>query len=254
MSTMSTSVCDALAEALGSVEQVFAEQERRAKAEFDEERQRFDEERHRFDEERHRFDAERQTLKAEIAKLKAEASCAPRASAGARVGVQKSVGNRSPGNSPKKGNHEYECVITNSPETAKGLDYKYSLGPEDDGEVLLMDSGINHGAGEGGKDLKKQAYWTIKRQNPFFSDRGWGCECGITWGRASGSNVLRNAGLTGTFQMGCDKVKIGDSKFCSSHQNGQSIYETKYNRPINGSYLTHYEFLIELQKGGANIA
>ena len=64
---MSTSVCDALtlAKALGSVKQVFAEQEHRAKAEFDEER-------HRFDEERHRFDEERQALKGAIDELKAE--------------------------------------------------------------------------------------------------------------------------------------------------------------------------------------
>jgi len=246
---MSTSVCDALtlAKALGSVKQVFAEQEHRAKAEFDEERQALKAEIAKLKaeaedvKERHTLKGEIETLKGEIEKLKDSASANVPTASAESVSVDD---NRSP--------KEYECVITNSPETAQGLDYKYSLGPEDEGKVMLKDGKIKRGGGKDGKDLKPQTYRAMKKLTPFFTEGD--CKCGVNWDRAPGSKVLRKAGLTGTFRMGCGKAKLGDSEFCKKHQGGKSIYTEKYKKPINGSYLTHYEFLIELQKGGAIIA
>jgi len=247
---MSTSVCDALTKALGSVEQVFAEQERRAKAEFDEERQALKAEIAKLKaeaedvkerQERHTLKGEIETLKAEIEKLKDSASANVPTASVASVSVDD---NRSP--------KEYECVITNSPETAQGLDYKYSLGPKDEGGFMLKDGKIKRGEGKDGKDLKPQTYKAMKKQTPFYTEGG--CKCGVNWDRAQGSKVLRNAGLTGTFRMGCGKAKLEDSEFCKKHQGGKSIYTEKYKKQINGSDLTHYEFLIGLQEGGANIA
>lgn len=143
---------------------------------------------------------------------------------------------------PKRSASEYEIVLTNTAEEAQGKDYDYCL-PCDVDCVMLKDGKIQKGKGVDGKDKKTQTYKAVKKATPFLTEGA--CKCGVTWDRASGSEKLAEFGIKGSFVMGCGKSKVAGSDFCSNHQNGASVFETKYKTGKYKEY-THAQVIFIL--------
>ena len=145
---------------------------------------------------------------------------------------------------PKRSASEYEIVLTNTAEEAQGKDYDYCL-PCDGESVMLKDGKIQKGKGVDGKDKKTQTHKAVKKATPFLTEGA--CKCGVTWDRASGSKKLAELGIKGSFVMGCGKSKVAGSDFCSNHQNGASVFETKYKTGKYKEY-THAQVIFNLHK------
>jgi len=145
----------------------------------------------------------------------------------------------------KKDASEYECQISNTPETAQGAEYPYCLSCElasDEGEVMLKDGKIKRGKGEDGRDVKPQTYKAVRKATPFLSEGK--CKAAVTWDRVKGSKVAYAFGVRGAFVMGCAADCEGGD-FCSKHLDAKSVYETKYKSGVLKG-MTHAQFLYEL--------
>lgn len=170
-----------------------------------------------------------------LAKKKEEVIKARHAELCPKVSKSKATGARS----AKRGKDEFDCVITNTEETAQGgggdgkPEYEYCL-PCDDEAVMLKDGKIQAGKGKDGKDKKPQSWKAVRKQTPFLTQGA--CKCGITWDRAKGSKKLAELSIKGAFVMGCDKEREQGSDFCSKHQGKTSVYSDKYK---TGTYKGH---------------
>lgn len=187
----------------------------------------------------------------QIKKKKEEVIKARRAELCPKVSKSKATGARS----AKRGKDEFDCVITNTKETAQGgggdgkPEYEFCL-PCDDEAVMLKDGKIQAGKGKDGKDKKPQSWKAVRKQTPFLTQGA--CKCGITWDRAKGSKKLAELSIKGAFVMGCDKEREQGSDFCSKHQGKTSVYSDKYK---TGDYkkLTYAQVLHELHQEGGEV-
>ena len=186
-----------------------------------------------------------------LAMKKVEVIKARRAELRPKVSKSKGTGARS----AKRSKDEFDCVITNTKETAQGgggdgkPNYEYCL-PCDDGAVMLKDGKIQAGKGKDGKDKKPQSWKAVRKQTPFLTQGA--CKCGITWDRAKGSKKLAELSIKGAFVMGCDKEREQGSDFCSKHQGKTSVYSDKYK---TGDYKgrTYAQVLHELHQEGGEV-
>ena len=177
--------------------------------------------------------------------------------------VSKSKSKATGTRSAKRSRDEFDCVITNTEDTAQGgggdgkPEYEYCL-PCDDEAVMLKDGKIQAGKGKDGKDKKPQSWKAVKKQTPFLTEGA--CKCGITWDRAKGSKKLEELSIKGAFVMGCDKERApidpatstAWSDFCSKHQGKTSVYSDKYK---TGEYkgLTYAQVLYILHQEGGEV-
>lgn len=148
----------------------------------------------------------------------------------------------------KRGNSEFECYQTNTPENAQGKNYDYYL-PSDENEVFLKDGKIQVGKGADGKDRKPQTYKAVRKDKPFLTQGG--CCGGITWDRAAGSKCLKELGIKGSFVMGCSNQPVEGSDFCVKCEGKKSsVFETCYK---SGKYkgYTYAQVLWELHQESA---
>ena len=150
----------------------------------------------------------------------------------------------------KKDASEYDCQITNTPETAQGAEYEYFLSTteEDDSEeVMLKDGKIKKGKGEDGKDLKPQTYKAVRKATPFLSNPEEGkCCAAVSWDRVKGSKVAGLFGVRGSFVMGCSCDATSDGR-CEKHQGADSVFETKYKSGVLKG-MPHAQFLYHLHE------
>ena len=77
-----------------------------------------------------------------------------------------------------------------------------------------------------GKQIRDKRWKSTKREVPFLSCGT--CTTAISWDRATGSKVLRDASMSGSFRMCCPSKPMSNGK-CSKHQTGtENFFEGKY--------------------------
>ena len=132
-------------------------------------------------------------IDSEVAKLKPK----PKASGGKRT--RGKVGT------------DYTWELSNTPETAHGMENKYYLEGDADATTIKGQGKVIVGAD--GKQTKKGAYKSLRRSKPFIGGeqccRGW-----VQWDLAGGSNALRDAGVQGSIKIGCG-AEPTDGGFCA---------------------------------------
>ena len=163
---------------------------------------------------------------------------------------------------PKKADKDWEIVILN-PDDPQGEEYDYRLGDADIGEGVFhyKDQSAPKGKdgkpvvviGKTGKPIKKRRIKAVRKEIPFLSTDT--CGACITWDRAGGSEVLKQAGIAGSFVMCCG-AKTEDGAYCDAHTKKApklgNFWEGKYKQTKGSKVagMSYAKFLVE--ECGAN--
>jgi len=146
----------------------------------------------------------------------------------------------------KKPDKDWEINILN-PDNPQGAEYKYYLGDADiaEGVVAYKDQPLPKELviGATGKPVKERRLKAVRREVPFLSTDT--CSACITWDRAGGSEVLRWAGIAGSFVMCCATKTEGGATYCDNHTKKApklgNFWEGNYK--VDG--MSYAKFLVE---------
>tara|TARA_Y100001937_G_C7108970_1_gene326553 strand:- start:419 stop:1354 length:936 start_codon:yes stop_codon:yes gene_type:complete len=137
----------------------------------------------------------------------------------------------------KKADADYEIEYLNEKSEAQGADYAHYLKRgdiTDEKALIAKDQKIS----KCGK--KKSKRWKAVRKEKAFmpAEPTDCCRAAITWDRAGGSLVLKDAGIAGSFRMCCSEKAEDGSHYCSKHAKKKAALGAKFEDFWEGEYKT----------------